>query len=214
MLSIGKQALFLLVMTIIISCQQSNSTRAFYQKNQAKALLCCDTARHLIRTGDIVTRTGNDFTSSALRKLNKTDQTYSHTGIASIERGIIYVYHAVGGEVNPNEKLRRDLLSQYVNGYGNQGFGIFRFGWDNATAVKIQQQAQLFYKQGILFDMAFDLKTDGKMYCTEFVAKTIGKILHKPDFFRSDTISGKVYLAPDCIFLHPDCREIKRLRYF
>ncbi|MFT4203091.1 MAG: YiiX/YebB-like N1pC/P60 family cysteine hydrolase [Chitinophagaceae bacterium] len=195
-------------------CQDIDTASYRHKSNQQKALLCCETARHIIQTGDILTRTGNDLTSATLRKLNRNDQTYSHVGIASIENGIVYIYHAVGGESNPDEKLKRDRLSQYVNGYDNQGFGIFRFGWNAATKEAVREQAQNLYKKAIVFDMAFDLATDDKLYCTEFVAKTIEKIVHKTNYFKKDTLSGKRYIAPDAIFLHPECREIKRLRYF
>ncbi len=214
MFSLGKNLLILFLLATIIGCRQSNTTKEFYLKNEQKALICCDTARRLIQTGDIITRTGNDLTSNILRKLCKKDQTYSHAGIASIENGVIYVYHTVGGESNPNEKIKHDRLSQYVNGFDNQGFGIFRFAFDTVVSRKIVKQAQEYYHQGIVFDLAFDLTTDDKMYCTELVAKTIEKAIQKPNYFSLDTLSGKVYIAPDCIFLHPDCREIKRLRYF
>lgn len=214
MFSSCKFLLYSLLVATLFGCRQSNTAQDFYKKNQQKALLCCNTARQLIHTGDIITRTGNDLTSATLRKLNQTDPTYSHAGIASIERGIIYVYHVVGGESNPNEKIRRDRLSQYVNGYDNQGFGIFRFRWDSLTNDAIVKQAKAFYQQGISFDMAFDLSTDDKMYCTEFVAKTIEKTLQKPHYFLIDTLAGKTYIAPDRIFLHTDCHEVKRLRYF
>ncbi|PZP46151.1 MAG: hypothetical protein DI598_12460 [Pseudopedobacter saltans] len=203
----------LVILIVFLGCN-SHPNEQFYKRNQQKALLCCDTARQLIQTGDIITRTGMDFTSSSLRKLNTTDKTYSHVGIASIENGVIYIYHAIGGESNPNEKIRRDRLSYFVNGRDNSGFGIFRFNFDRASVFKIQRQAQNFYGQGISFDMSFDLKTDDKMYCTEFVAKTIEKALQRPHYFPLDTLSRKVYIAPDGIFLHRDCGEIKRLRYF
>jgi len=213
MIRFGKILWSSFILANFYSCQ-TNSAQTFYQQNQQNALRCCDTARHLIQTGDIITRTGNDFTSASLRRLNTHDQTYSHVGIASIENQVIYVYHAVGGESNPNEKLRRDPLSEFVSGYDNEGFGIFRFDFDLNTKTSIQQQAQNLWQQGILFDMAFDLQTDDKMYCTEFVAKTIEKVLKNPNYFAVDTLSGKAYIAPDAIFLHSDCHEIKRLRYF
>ena len=50
-----------------------------------------------IRSGDLVTRTGNDFTSQSLRTLNRRNKTWSHCGIASIENDTLFVYHAIGG---------------------------------------------------------------------------------------------------------------------
>src|SRR6185312_8879755 len=41
--------------------------------------------KKLVKTGDIILRTGRDFTSETMRQLSSTDKTYSHCGIASIE---------------------------------------------------------------------------------------------------------------------------------
>lgn len=210
-----RSCVFLLLFFVveIFGCENP-SNENFYQLNQKEAIECCDTARLLIKTGDIITRSGMDFTSTSLAKLNTRDNTYSHIGIASIENGIIYIYHCIGGEANPNQTLKRETLSHFVNGRDNKGFGIFRFSFDSGTIRLIQQNCQKEYLQKIPFDMAFDWKTDDKMYCSEFVAKTIQKVLHKSAYFPLDTLSGKVYMAPDAIFLHRDCHEIKRLRYF
>ncbi len=62
----------------------------------------------------MVLRTGNDFTSESLRQLSFTDKTYSHCGIASIENDSIFIYHALGGEWNPDEKLRRDPIELFL----------------------------------------------------------------------------------------------------
>jgi hypothetical protein len=67
----------------------------------ARAILKIDTAKKIVATGDLVVRTGNDFTSESLRSLNQRDKTYSHCGIASIENDTVFVYHALGGELIP-----------------------------------------------------------------------------------------------------------------
>src|SRR5205085_3574355 len=54
----------------------SRDLRAFQTIQQAK---------HLVGQGDMILRTGNDFTSESLRRLSTKDKTYSHCGIASIE---------------------------------------------------------------------------------------------------------------------------------
>lgn len=168
----------------------------------------------LIHNGDVITRTGSDLTSLHLCKLSQRDPTYSHCGIASIEHDTVFVYHAVGGELNPNEKLRRDPLSAFVDIAGNTGFGIFRFDISLDEWASVDSVVQDFYRKGTLFDMQFDLRTDNKLYCSEFVAKSFSKGLRAPVMFGTYTLAGKQYVAVDNIFLHPKCKEIKRFRYF
>ena len=72
------------------------------QKN-ARAFLQIDSVKKMISTGDLIVRTGNDFTSESLRSLNQRNQTYSHCGIASVENDSLFVYHSLGGEWNPDQ---------------------------------------------------------------------------------------------------------------
>lgn len=76
----------------------------------ARALKAIDSTSKIIKTGDLIVRTGNDFTSESLRSLNQKDQTYSHCGIASIENDSLFVYHAIGGEFVLIKKLEKTHL--------------------------------------------------------------------------------------------------------
>ena len=95
--------------------------------------------RKLIQNGDLILRTGRDFTSEIMRQLSTKDKTYSHCGIASIEHDSVFVYHSIGGEWNPDQKLRRDPFEIFCNPFENRGFGIFRYKLrpiENDTAHK------------------------------------------------------------------------------
>src|SRR5438046_1469374 len=59
----------------------------------------------MVKQGDLIMRTGRDFTSETMRQLSAKDKTYSHCGIASVEHDSIFVYHSIGGEWNPDQKL-------------------------------------------------------------------------------------------------------------
>lgn len=171
------------------------------------------TALREIRTGDMVTRTGNDFTSYCLRQFCQTDKTYSHCGIASIENDTVYVYHALGGEFNPDQKLLREPLAIFVTPDANRGFGLYRFNIDTAQCHDLIIAAQEAYKKGISFDMDFDLATDDKMYCSEFTAKMYRKACKNDTMFSPSRLPGLEYLAPDNLFIHPACRSIYKAVY-
>ena len=49
-----------------------------------------------IRDGDLVMRADADFESETIRAMSQQDRTYSHSGIAFIEDGDVYVYNNIG----------------------------------------------------------------------------------------------------------------------
>lgn len=170
-------------------------------------------AKKDIRTGDLVTRTGNDFTSQSLRKLCRRDQTYSHCGIASIEKDTLFIYHAMGGEWNPDEKLRRDPWELFAEPYSNNGIGLFRFDITDSSVQKLINVIHGFYNSGLTFDMKFDLATDEKMYCAEFIYKSFRKATDEKMVFHKSHIGDFEFIGPDDIFLHPLCKKGAQIVY-
>ena len=169
--------------------------------------------KNSIQTGDLITRTGNDFTSQSLRSLNQRDKTYSHCGIASIEHDSVFVYHALGGDFNPDQKIRRDAIEDFAEPYSNKGIGIFRFSVADSTRQHFASTAREFFKQGIMFDMDFDLRTDDRMYCAEFVYKSFENASRHTLTFPHSHIKLFEFIGVDDIFLHPLCKLQAQLVY-
>lgn len=162
-----------------------------------------------VKTGDLIMRTGNDFTSDVMRKLSLEDKTYSHCGIASLENDTLFVYHAMGGEWNPDKKIRRDPFILFCNPNENRGFGIFRYSLSDTQMVRFLSNITSYYQQGILFDMKFDLTTDDKMYCTEYIYKALDEIIPLP----TTTINGITFVAPDNLYTISGCEPIKQIDF-
>ncbi len=167
----------------------------------------------LIKTGDLITRTGNDFTSESLRSLNRRDKKYSHCGIAIIENDSVFIYHALGGDFNPNQKLLRESLINFADPSSNRGIGLFRFNSNADLNANISQIVQQHFKEGLSFDMDFDLSTDNKMYCAEFVAKSYISASNNILNFNKSKIEQFTFYGVDDIFLNPFCIQIKELTY-
>lgn len=167
----------------------------------------------LIHSGDIITRTGNDFTSQSLRSLNQRDKTYSHIGIASVENDSVFVYHALGGEWNPDEKIRRDYFPLFADPVNNNEIGIFHLNITETSSERIARQARVFYQQGISFDMKFDLQTDDKMYCAEFVYKTLNNALGEKIKIPLSHINQFKFVGVDDIFLLPYTKCIEKIKF-
>ncbi len=166
-----------------------------------------------VRTGDLVTRTGNDFTSESLRSLNQRNKTYSHCGIASFENDTLFVYHALGGEFNPDQKIRRDRWEEFAEPFSNRGVGVFRYSETNLPVNTLLDTIQSYISREVTFDMDFDLATNNKMYCAEFVAKSYtagtGGLLQ----FQVSKIRAFEFFGVDDLFLHPSCRSIASAIY-
>lgn len=182
------------------------------QKNERAFLQISDISK-TVKTGDLVLRTGNDFTSQSLRSLNQRDQTYSHCGIASREHDSLFVYHSLGGEWNPDQRIRRDPIEVFAEPYSNRGIGIYRFSLTDKDISSLMVTVKRLHEMGIMFDMKFDLKSNDHMYCAEFVYKSFvmgtGGKLH----FRTSHIGNFEFVGVDDLFLEPHCREQKKILY-
>lgn len=166
-----------------------------------------------IQVGDLITRSGNDFTSESLQKINQHDKTYSHCGIASIENDTVFVYHALGGEFNPDQKIRRDPFILFCEPYTNRGIGIFRFKLTRPEIKNTVTTAKKYYQSGVMFDMKFDLQTNDRMYCSEFVYKSFFEGTQHNIQFTTSHIKTFTYIGIDDLFMNPACIEIKRIMY-
>ncbi len=178
-----------------------------------RAFLQIDSVKKSIATGDLIVRTGNDFTSESLRSLNQRDKTYSHCGIASIENDTLFIYHALGGEWNPDQKIRRDRFEFFAEPYSNRGIGIYRFQLAETDIKTLMVTVKNLYRMGIMFDMKFDLKSNDHMYCAEFVYKcylmgTNGKLQ-----FTTSHLGDFEFIGVDDLFLEPLCKEQKKILY-
>ena len=161
-----------------------------------------------LKTGDIIFRHGRGFISNSLLIFSREDPRYSQCGIISFIHNRPYVYHSIGGEENITNKLRLDRLETFCNPDDIHSFGIYRFDLDDKQIHKVDSMASRFYKDGLEFDTEFDLKTDEKMYCTEFVYKILTNVVNDKNYIPLSDITGKIYVSCDKIYINPHCKKI------
>lgn len=166
-----------------------------------------------IRNGDLIVRTGNDFTSDALRSLCRTDKTYSHCGWVVETRDGLRVIHALGGEWNPDQTLCCESLADFINPRSNRGYGLFRFSLNEWEAVYLNAIVLRYWQHKLRFDMAFNAEDDERMYCAEFTAKTLAKATQSRLQIPLSQLGQFRFFAPDNLTTHPACRPVVQVRY-
>jgi hypothetical protein len=190
-------------------------------------------AHSLVRTGDLVLRTGKDFSSEQVRDFSKTDKTYSHAGIALVKGDSIFVYHIEPDYYYKEDKVRKELLDSFCNPVKNYGIGIARYKLDEKEIERLMEYLEKQYRNKVAFDMEFSLKTNDKMYCSEMIRKgllqatdkridiEIQKLNNRSKFRlikRYFKVPEKRFVNMDIIpidrlYLHPECTMIKQYLY-
>lgn len=196
------------------------------EANQAKI----NEMRSSIKDGDLILRTGTDFSSEQVKLLSLKDKTYSHGGIAVHDSGDIYIYHVVPDYFHFNDKVRKEKLDSFCNPAQNLGFAHARYNLEPAETKVFIEYLDKQYQQKVPFDMRFHLSTDDSLYCSEMVKK--GLILATNNRIRIENIRfndsskfkmvrqhfkvkdkdfvGREIVPIDNLFLHPSCQVIKR----
>ena len=169
--------------------------------------------KKMLKPGDIILRTGNDLISSLFAQLNMRDKTYSHCGIVFSENNQWVVYHSIGGEDNPDEKLRKDLLETFISSDHNLGYGVCRYNIGHNQQIQLHRTVDSFYSAGTPFDMQFDLQSDDRLYCAELVYKAFQKSLNNDTFFTTTTHRGFTYISTDNIFVNNKAQILCHIVY-
>lgn len=167
----------------------------------------------LLQNGDLVFRNGTDAVSAAARSFNRKDSSFSHCGLLFIEQDTAFVYHALGGIYNPSQKLVRQSLESFCDPAENNALGIYRYPLNPAESGKLHTTVKDYYKAGLRFDLYFNFQSDDRMYCAEFVFKSLNRALGNrlSGYVRTDTIPFGV--TTDDLFFLPGCRLVKREKF-
>lgn len=172
-----------------------------------------DSSIHLLKDGDLVLRTGADATSYMLRQMNLNNKTYSHCGIVMMEGGYPFVYHSIGGEDNPDEKLRRDSAVFFFSPKTNERLGIARLDLSKVQINLLHGIARRYYHAGIPFDLDFDLATNDRLYCAEFVYKAVCEATSDTGYFSRTQLLARNYVGVDNLYDKRHARIICDIRF-
>jgi hypothetical protein len=172
-----------------------------------------DSALSLLRDGDIVIRRGVGPDSYMLAEMNRDDKTWSHCGIVLMEHGYPFVYHSIGGEDNPDERLRRDSASFFFSPTRNTHIGIVRYDLGVNEQGKLDDIVRNYYRARPRFDIKFDLSTDDRLYCSEFVYKAVNAATGDSSYIKPYYRANRRMVAIDNLFLNKHARLLTSIKF-
>ncbi len=172
-----------------------------------------DSCIGLLHNGDIVVRRGHDVTSTMLSMLNQTEKIYSHCGIVLMEHGYPFVYHSIGGEDNPDARLRRDSVNFWFSPANNLAFAVYRYDLSATQIDSVAKMTRSFYRAKKKFDMDFDLKTEDSYYCAEMVYKAINRGIRDSSYIEPLTVFGVTFVGIDNLYLNRHARLVCQVRF-
>ncbi len=175
--------------------------------------LIVDTAVSLLKSGDIVLRRGLGADSYMLAEMNRTDKTYSHCGIVMVEGGYPFVYHSIGGEDNPDERLRRDSASFFFSPLHNTHAAIVRYSFSGEEVSRLGDVVRNYYRIKPRFDLKFDLSTDDVLYCSEFVYKSVSQTLADTAYIHISGLFGHRFVGIDDLFLNEHANVVWQTKF-
>ncbi len=188
-----------------------------------------------IREGDLILRCGNDFASASLSDFSQHEKLYSHSGIALLSEGTMYVYSNMAGDINPDDIMRRDIVDSFISPVNNIALGVYRYNITKEELNTLKEIVIEYYANKLLFDMNFDLSTDDKMYCAEMIAKAVEKATNNRITIPKSEVNNELrqkylkmavqkkivpslksgehreYWGIDNLYLNPYCREVTKV---
>jgi hypothetical protein len=170
-----------------------------------------DSVTALLQPGDVVLRSGLGADSRIFAQMNSRDKSYTHCGIVVMEQGKPVVYHCIGGEENPDMRMRRDPPTQFFAAENNSAIAVVRY--DGMETAKLSAVVHAIYSTRPRFDLKFDLATDDALYCSEFVYKALIRASGDTGYVPLTHRLGRTYVAVDNLYGNDHDRFICRVQY-
>lgn len=186
-----------------------------------------------LKEGDLILRSGTDYSSEQIKDMSKEDKSYSHGGIAHFENNQWLVYHIEPDYFLVKDKVRKELIDTFLNKAHNNGFALARYELREKETQEFINYLEQQYQKKVKFDMAFNLKTDSAMYCSEMITKGLDlatqhklkieiqrltdkskfKIIKQYFHVPEKAFANMEIIPIDRLYLNPKCTIIQRYTY-
>lgn len=151
-----------------------------------------------LKDGDIVFRRGYGMDSIVAANFSNEEKRYSHAGVLVLENDKIYVIHSQESTRKGFDGVVKESLSSYLKEV--KIWAVYRYL--DVDKKKLLKHMKTALNKNIKFDMDFDLHTDDKMYCSEFIYKSFNAISVKPMIQASKRFMSKQYVTITDLYIN------------
>ncbi len=164
-----------------------------------------------LKDGDLIFRLGYGLDSIFAANFSNKAKDYSHVGfLLKIEKGF-FVVHSVEDEQFNYNGVVKEPLTQYLQGV--KKWAVYRYGLSTIEISKLKDTIYMSLNKNISFDSDFDLETDSKLYCSEFVYKVINHTLKKEYIKLGKIILGKKFVTISDLYENIEAKLIQKSDY-
>ncbi len=151
-----------------------------------------------LKNGDIILRRGYGMDSIVAANFSDKEKRYSHAGVIVIENDKVYVMHSQKSIPKGFDGVVKENLSSYLKQV--KIWAVYRYLDINRS--KLIDYMKSILKNGVRFDMDFDISTNDKMYCSEFVYKSFNAVSNKPIIQATKRFISKQYVTITDLYIN------------
>ncbi len=190
-----------------------SSAKDSVERNVNRNEIAVDSLCNTLKTGNVVLRMGFGAQSRLLAQINRTNKSFSHCGIVIVENGYPFIYHSIGGEDNPDMRLRRDSANVFFSPLYCQTIGVAEYDFDKTSLLILCDVVKNTYRRRPHFDTHFDMVSDDELYCTEFVYKSIAKATGDSSYIPLSEAMGRRFVGTDNLFENEHAHLIWQVKF-
>lgn len=167
-----------------------------------------------LQTGDLIVRRGFGLMSETLEDFSEHEKKYSHSGLLfKDEQGNVSVYHILGASDGKEYVVRKDDLLKFCNANDALSFAVYRYELNEDQIGHLETICENYYHSGVQFDLSFDLTTNDRMYCSEFVYKSLIEATNNPDYIPLTKRNDEFIVAIDNLYLNNHTKKVFEYDY-
>jgi len=201
-LIIKKKYLIIVVLIVAISSTYYNQSLVEVKKNYTNTYSKVITSKYpeisILHSGNIILRRGYGMDSIVAANFSNAEKRYSHAGIIIIENDKVFVIHSQESLPKGYDGVVKESLSSYLKDV--KIWAVYKF--DIINSQKVLEYMKMMLKKNIKFDMDFDIKTNDKMYCSEFIYKSFNAISVHQMIKASKRFMSKQYVTITDLYIN------------
>jgi len=158
-------------------------------------LAAFETYESTMRDGDIIFRGRQKGWGNLGSNLSDQDQRYGHVGVIHREKQAVYVIHAAGDPLQPEGRVRKDTLRDFLA--RSERSGVYRLPLNATGLAKFRDKIEHALVTRLPFDRAYSLKSETSVYCTELIWRAWAEAAQKDPILVKTRWREKNVLALD-----------------